>query len=86
MVDNGQKLVTTGKDGNDEKTPECYMCELDYLNDQFSLMLLQVQEASQRLDRELKEDPMKRQKCFGVRSTEKNPVRQAQSKNTVGKS
>jgi len=68
---NEQKLVTTGKDGNDEKTPRCYMSELDYLNDQFSLMLLQVQEASQRLDRELKEAPVQRQASFGARSTEK---------------
>jgi hypothetical protein len=43
----------------DKGEPQPYTCELEYLNDQFSMVLQQVQQANLRLDQELKESGTK---------------------------
>jgi hypothetical protein len=45
--------------GPDDREPRCYTCELEYLNDQFSMVIQQVQQANQRLDQELKDSGTK---------------------------
>ena len=45
--------------GADDREPRCYTCELEYLNDQFSMVMQQVQQANQRLDQELKDSGTK---------------------------
>merc|ERR1719498_158680 len=41
--------------GGDDREPRCYTCELEYLNDQFNMVIQQVQQANQRLEQELKD-------------------------------
>jgi hypothetical protein len=52
-------LTADGEAEDDKGAPQCYTCELDYLNDQFALVLQQVQQANLRLEQELRQSGTK---------------------------
>jgi hypothetical protein len=56
--------------GADDREPRCYTCELEYLNDQFSMVMQQVQQANQRLDQELKDSGTKDNQPRWMRESE----------------
>lgn len=56
--------------GADDREPRCYTCELEYLNDQFSMVMQQVQQANQRLEQELKDSGTKDSQPRWMRESE----------------
>lgn len=69
----GMAEMVSGLSEDDPKQPRCYTCELDYLKDQFDLVMTQVLHSRHRIAKDLRNASLGDAKPFWMRTTEPSP-------------